>query len=195
MLLFSPTPPAPLDLSLIAQYLSSLSMLRDETSGFGLPWEYNYSSVATDWMLSKAGELNGYRSQISFFPHMQLGLFHIALQDDVPDPNVYTQNALELIVPSIWSYMWDNQPTPPIPPNVQFYTGNYSNGTQVYVLDSYMFYQFDGVPLLEMVDFDMSVQNLPAFRVQIANIEGLSCRWLHVCINICIHTLHHADRM
>src|SRR5436853_459361 len=63
----------------------------------------------------KAGELPGYRSQVTLAPALKLGVFTSALQDDVNDYSVWTQSILEMLIPAFEQALAPLQPAPVVP--------------------------------------------------------------------------------
>jgi len=92
----------------INEMLQGLSLLPDGVNAYGFPYEFAF--LQNYWTLSKAGELDGYRSQLAIVPQLKLGVFVSATVDDVPDPTVWTLPTLELLVPVLEALLWKYQP-------------------------------------------------------------------------------------
>jgi len=124
---------APLDSSQNAFFQGATSVLPDGSSGFGLTWELNYSSVIPAWVYSKAGQLQGYRSQIALVPELKLGVFHIAMQSEVEDETVWSMSAIEMIAPALRDLLQQRAVPPVMPPNAARFVADFDGGVSVWV--------------------------------------------------------------
>lgn len=110
------------------------SLLQDGISGFGVPWELNYSTPASAWVITKAGQIQGYESQIAMIPSLKLGIFNLALQSNTPDPTVWAMHGMEAFAPPLIEILKNNQPPPfPLPTDVERFLGQFQGGVEVYV--------------------------------------------------------------
>jgi hypothetical protein len=160
----------------------------DAATVFGNSWEYRYSAAGSQWVKGKDGELPGYRSKLALAPALKLGVFISALEDDTTDDTVWTQTALEMLMPSVTAALWagpQNRPPPP-PSDATSYTGSYAGGVTVSLVPSpfvagqqMLVTDGPGSPRLNMTRAtDADVDGMRVFRVRIADPSTTGCRWL-----------------
>jgi len=153
----------------------------DGYSAFGYPWEFKY--VNNYWIKSKAGSLDGYRSQVAIVPPIDLGIFCSATVDaDDSTLSILTIPSLEILIPAFTQALWDNQPTIPLPPDAETFTGLYQfddpedghYNFEVYInhTKQEMMAFVDDIGLMNLTQFDATT-----FKVQLLVEE--ECRWLN----------------
>jgi len=170
-----------LDGNSISEMLEPTILFNDGTGGFGLPWEFNYTSNI--YVKSKAGELAGYSTQLAIVPDIKLGIFHVATVSDTTDESVWTIPALNILIPAFMEALTALQPKPTLPPNWQSYTGIYLMSPpssqyyeQIYVSNSAMY-------LASLVDNRLVGPHLLTVEPGAENVLRVhapdeECRWL-----------------
>ncbi|KAF2069471.1 hypothetical protein CYY_009216 [Polysphondylium violaceum] len=90
--------PDVLDSSSVQEALSPIALVNDGQTAYGTPFEMYYDSVNSIWMKSKAGALDGYRSQMALVRPLKLGMFFSSLMY-ISSPDVFTRDAMKIIIP------------------------------------------------------------------------------------------------
>lgn len=167
-----------LDGSSIAEFLKPVILTHDGTAGFGTPWEFNYT--LNHWVTSKAGELDGYRSQIALIPELKLGVFTTAFVTDVSDPTVLNIPILSQLVPVLNQVLWGLQPNSSLPSNYKLFLGTYVNTnsgddvTTIYVKNQVLLADTQGTTVnLTAFEYDPLV-----LRMKMVDVMDVSCRGL-----------------
>ncbi|XP_003387189.1 PREDICTED: putative beta-lactamase-like 1 [Amphimedon queenslandica] len=93
----------------------------DGQSGFGTPWEILFDGNYT--IRTKGGNINGYSALFSFIPELHLGIN--ALFSGSVDDGTFAKKAFDIFLPPFVSFLSDNVPPVPAPPNPNIYVGHY----------------------------------------------------------------------
>jgi CubicO group peptidase (beta-lactamase class C family) len=99
-------------------FLEIVAVEPDGQGAWGAPWELQYSNAGQDWIFGKAGEVPGFSSQLSFFPAVKLGVFTVALSSSTAESTVWATPILEKLIGPVKEILWQRQPAPELPPNV-----------------------------------------------------------------------------
>ena len=95
-------------------------------TGFGTPWEFT-NGYALNYIRNKAGNLDGYSSDIALIPEISLGL---TVMTNLPtDGNDWATVNLNRFLPGFYDILHPIQKLPPSPPNATHYIGLYSDNT------------------------------------------------------------------
>ncbi|KYQ91917.1 beta-lactamase family protein [Tieghemostelium lacteum] len=87
-----------LDSSTVKEALSPIALITDGVHAYGTPFEMAYDTSNNIWMKSKAGALDGYRTQMALVKELKLGVFFSSLMY-VSSEDVFTQQALDILLP------------------------------------------------------------------------------------------------
>ena len=181
-LMFSNETSSALDRSTLNEFLTATSLFNDGVGAFGLPWEYGYNAAHSVWYLSKAGEWDGYRSQILIIPPYKLGVFVSVQLSDVDDSSVYTDTIVNLVLPALIQVIEPLQPPPTLPPHPDVYVGTYEGDVHVTYNASAGILHSDGFGDLQLSFITRSSGGngvLDMFQVTVMDAYSESCRGLN----------------
>ncbi|EGC30566.1 hypothetical protein DICPUDRAFT_50700 [Dictyostelium purpureum] len=88
-----------LDPSTHNEALSAVQLVNDGVNAYGTPFEMFYDSENQIWTKNKAGQLDGYRTQMSLIKPLKLGLFFSSLLAFETE-DVFTRAATQVLVPA-----------------------------------------------------------------------------------------------
>ena len=94
----------------------------DQKTGFGTPWEVQFTSNYT--ILFKGGNVDGYSALFSYVPQLQLGI-NVLFTGGVDEFSIGVE-LNNLLVPALVGVLKEIQPLFPYPPDPQVYQGGYT---------------------------------------------------------------------
>jgi len=175
-----------LDGATINEWLGHVMSFADGIGGFGMGWEPNY--VGGFWGYSKAGELDGYRSQITIVPGLKLGVFASATITTFPEDAstaVFNIPALQILNPAFTAAVKKLQLTPPLPTNWRSWVGSYQgpDNTEISVFNQqnqlWVVTVIDGEKYNPLLLVPFPANNPDPATLQTKNPDPqVVCRWL-----------------
>jgi len=168
-----------LDSSTINEMLTPVMDLPDAVTAFGTPWEFEYSISNKLWIKAKAGELPGYRTQLSLVPALKLGVFVSAFRTSIekwdPTNTAWTVPILDVLIPALIKILAAAQTAPTLPPNWEMFVGNYSFGASIWTNGQILSTNLGQPNLVQLVSFPAADTVL---RLQFVQPTTIACRWL-----------------
>ncbi|KAF2069470.1 hypothetical protein CYY_009215 [Polysphondylium violaceum] len=178
-----------LDSSTINEALSPIALVNDGQTAYGTPFEMYYDSENSIWMKSKAGILDGYRSQMALVRPLKLGMFFSSLLV-VSSPDVFTRAAMEIIIPVYEALLLEKNSKPQtmnpeqenqqLHPNQipdQEFVGHYSDGNgNVFIIDNstgYLLANFGDSNNYNVSHFSFDYPHIK--RIQLVNTDPYEC--------------------
>jgi hypothetical protein len=171
-----------LDGATVAEDMIPIILMNDGLNGFGLSWEYYYHKKF--WIKSKAGSLDGYRSQVAMVPPIKLGVFTAATTDiDDETQSAWSIPALEILLPAFVETLTKLQPPPVLPSNWRVFTGTYVHHfalegdsiLEVYAKNNQLYIN-DTTGIFISSPYPITQFNSRIFRI--VDNSDISCRWL-----------------
>lgn len=102
------------------QWLNNVVQVNPDGSAWGYIWES--SLLGQHRVLSKPGGLQGFRSQLTIIPSLQLGVVALTNGEAAPLDGMIA-NALQTIIPSLEEVLSQHPPPLPQPSDPQLYVG------------------------------------------------------------------------